>query len=289
MSDAAPPPPATPTPPPSPVPAPAPPPAGADAFARLVEVMRRLRAPDGCPWDRQQTHDSLKRYLLEETYEVLEALDEGNPELLREELGDLLFQVVFLSRLSEERGEFTVHDAAAGIAEKLIRRHPWVFGDTRVGNAEEAKATWETLKAKERQGKKKDSVLDGIPKELPALAKALRLSQKAAKVGFDWPNLDAVLEKLDEEMQEFEEAARSGDREHAREELGDLFFVMANIARKLELDPEDALRLTNETFIRRFKHVERRLREGGKGPEDAGLEEMERLWEEAKEREGKGP
>ncbi|MBI3269177.1 MAG: nucleoside triphosphate pyrophosphohydrolase [Planctomycetes bacterium] len=253
-----------------------------DAFERLVAVMRRLRGPDGCPWDKKQDLDTLKRYLLEETYEVLEALDEAKPDALREELGDLLFQVVFLSQLASERGWFTVHDAAAGIAEKLVRRHPWVFGDQKVESAENALATWESIKARERAGRPKDSVLDGIPAELPALAKALRLSQKAAKVGFDWPDVEAVLTKVEEEVREFAAAARAGDRAHAREELGDLLFCLANVARKLELDPEDGLRQTNEKFIRRFKHVERRLRERGKTADEATPAEMDALWNEAK-------
>lgn len=253
-----------------------------NAFERLVAVMDRLRGPNGCPWDRKQDLDALKSYLLEETYEVLQAMDEKSPEMLREELGDLLFQVVFISKLASEQKWFTVYDAAAGIAEKLVRRHPWVFGDQKVDGAEAAIATWETIKARERLGKQKDSILDGIPTELPALAKALRLAKKAAKVGFDWPDVEAVLAKIEEEVAEFKEVARAGDRAKAREELGDILFVLANVARKLELDPEDALRATNEKFIRRFKHVERRLREGGKTPDEAGLAEMDKLWEEAK-------
>lgn len=255
------------------------------AFARLVEIMTRLRAPDGCPWDRKQELANLKSYLLEETYELIEAIDAGDPVMIREEAGDVLFQVVFIAEIAREKGWFDVHDAAAAMGEKLVRRHPWVFGDMKVDDPEAAIRQWEILKAKERVGQPKSSILDGIPRELPALLQALRLSGKAAKVGFDWKDVPAVVEKLEEEIGEFREVALRGDLEEARREMGDIFFVLVQIARKIGFDPEDALRATNRKFMDRFRYIERRLREVGKTPDEAGLEEMDRLWDEAK-REG---
>lgn len=254
-----------------------------DAFGRLVGIMTRLRAPDGCPWDRQQTLPSLKAFLLEETYELLEAIDADDPAKVREEVGDVLFQCVFLSELARERGWFDVHDVAAAMADKLVRRHPWVFGDQKVADPQAALTQWEILKARERRNQPDASVLSGVPRELPALLQALRLGHKAAKVGFDWKDLAGVLDKLDEELAEFRQAALARDVEHTRRELGDFLFAVAQLARKLELDPEDALRTTNRRFIARFQYVERRLRESGQVPEEAGIAEMDRLWEEAKD------
>lgn len=251
------------------------------AFDRLVRIMTRLRAPDGCPWDRKQELVHMKSYLLEECYELIDAIDSGDPEKVREESGDVLFQVVFISELARERGWFDVHDAAAGIADKLVRRHPWVFGDQRIEDPEAAVREWEILKGRER-AQKGGSLLDGIPRELPALLQALRLSGKAARVGFDWQDIPAVIEKLEEELAEFREVALRGDLEEARREMGDLFFVLVQIARKIGFDPEDALRATNRKFMARFQYIERRLRESGRTPDEAGLEEMDRLWDEAK-------
>ncbi len=254
----------------------------APAFERLTGIMARLRAPDGCPWDRKQTLTDLKAYLLEETYELLEAMDADDPQMLREEVGDVLFQCVFIGEIARERGWFDVHDAADGMADKLVRRHPWVFGDMKVADPEAALAQWEALKAKERQGKAKSSALDGVPRELPALLQAFRLGVKASKVGFDWQDRAGVLAKLDEELAEFRREVERDDLERARRELGDLLFSLAQIARKLGIDPEDALRTTNRTFIERFRHVERRLTEAGKTLEATGAEELNRLWNEAK-------
>ncbi|MBI2920484.1 MAG: nucleoside triphosphate pyrophosphohydrolase [Planctomycetes bacterium] len=252
------------------------------AYDRLVDVMRRLLGSGGCPWDREQTPDSIRPFLLEEAYEVLAGLDEKNPAVVKEELGDLLYQVVFLGALFEKTGAFTGADVVNGIADKLVRRHPWVFGDASVADSRDALANWEKLKTQERRGTKKDSVLDGVPADLPALLKAARLSSKAARVGFDWPDVGAVLEKLDEEVRELREALKGGDPSRLEDEMGDLFFTLANMARKMNVDPESALRRTNDKFMKRFRYVEKALRAQGKAPESATLEEMEALWIEAK-------
>jgi MazG family protein len=258
------------------------------SFQRLVDVMARLRAPDGCPWDRKQDLQTLKAYVLEEAYELIDALDSRDPDKIREESGDLLFQVVFIAEIAREQGWFDVHDAAAGIADKLVRRHPWVFGDLKVSDPEAALRQWEILKARERAAKPDGSVLDGIPRELPALLQALRLGGKAAQVGFDWPDLAGVLAKVEEEVREFRLAAERGEAEEMRREMGDILFAICQTARKLGIDPEDALRATNRKFIERFRHVERRLRESGRVPDEAGAEELDRLWNEAKRGNGSG-
>lgn len=262
------------------------------AFDDLVIIMDRLRDPGGCPWDREQTIDTIRTFLLEETYEVLEALDKDDPAKCREELGDLLFQVVFISRLYQERGDFTVDDAARSIADKLVRRHPHVFGDTPAGSAGETLKRWEAIKRAERKGTVDASALSGVPREIPALLRAYRLGVKAALVGFDWARLEDVWAKVDEEMAELRQAASglpSGAAlsEATREEVGDLLFAVANLARKLGVDPEDALRRTDDKFVRRFHHVEKRLVERGKAPAESTLEEMDALWNEAKGLEGR--
>lgn len=262
-----------------------------EAFDALVATMDRLRDPGGCPWDREQTIDTIRTFLLEETYEVLEALDKDDAAKCREELGDLLFQVVFISRLYQERGDFTVDDAARGIADKLVRRHPHVFGDTPAGSAGETLKRWEAIKRAERKGTADSSALSGVPRELPSLLRAYRLGVKAALVGFDWAKLEEVWAKVEEEMAELRSAmsglpsgaAHAATSAEAREEVGDLLFAVANLARKLGIDPEDALRGTNDKFIRRFHHVEKRLEERGKGPAESTLEEMDALWNEAKD------
>jgi MazG family protein len=252
------------------------------ALDRLVETMRALLGPNGCPWDKEQTPESIRAHLLEETYEALAAIDAKDVEGLKEELGDVLYQVVFLSELLSHDGRFDAAEVIHGIADKLVRRHPWVFGDAKVADAADAVHNWEKLKRADRAGKPKDSVLDGIPEALPALLKAHRLSTKAARVGFDWPDVASVLAKVDEEVREFAEAARAGNADRVESELGDLLFALANVARKLNVDPESALRRTNDKFVKRFREVERALRAEGKTPEGAGLEEMERLWVLAK-------
>lgn len=251
------------------------------SLARLIGVMQSLLSPDGCPWDREQTPDTIRAFLLEETHEVLAALDARDAEHVKEELGDVLYQIVFLSELFHRKGAFDLAAVVDGIADKLVRRHPWVFGDEKVASSEEALRNWERLKSLERE-KKKASVLDGVPETLPALAKAFRLSSKAARVGFEWPDIGGVLAKLDEEMGEFKEVVKGGDVARVEDELGDVLFTLANVARELKIDPEGALRRTNEKFVKRFSYVEAKLRERGKQPETSTLEEMDALWNEAK-------
>lgn len=255
----------------------------ASAINALLEVMRRLRDPEtGCPWDKEQTFATIAPYTVEESYEVADAIARDDMRDLKEELGDLLFQVVFHSRIAEEAGLFSFDDVAKGMADKLIRRHPHVFGDVMHRTADEQTVAWEQVKAEERKAKDKGGVLDDVPVGLPALTRAAKLTKRAARVGFDWPSLGEVLEKLDEETQELKAEIAAGDTEKARGELGDLLFVMANLARKLEVEPEDALRLTNAKFVRRFEAIEAALKAQGRTPEQSSLAEMDALWNAAK-------
>jgi MazG family protein len=253
-------------------------------FERLVGVIARLREPGGCPWDREQTPRTLMPYVIEEAHEVVEAIEAEDWPALREELGDLLLQVVLQARIQQEAGRFDVHGVATAITEKLVARHPHVFGDAKVDTASEVANRWEQLKAAEKKAKgDTKGVLDGVPKSLPALLKAQRLTEKAGRVGFDWPDVASVLAKLREEVGELEREIQAGDRTRAAREFGDVLFVMANIARHLEVDAESALQATNAKFVRRFRHVEGRLRERGLTPAESTLEEMDALWDEAKE------
>ncbi len=250
-------------------------------FDALMELMRRLRAPGGCPWDAEQTHESLKRYLLEETYEVMEAIDAASTPMLREELGDLLLQVVFHAVIAEEHGTFTIDDVIDTLNDKLIRRHPHVFADLKINNIDQLIENWEKIKMKEK-GTARKSVLSGVPSHLPALLKAQKISEKAARVGFDWSHTDEVFAKVLEELKEFEETMLEGDQARMEAELGDLLFAIANLGRFLSLDPEDALRKTVARFMKRFEHIESSLHAANIEVRDASLEEMEKLWEEAK-------
>jgi MazG family protein len=253
------------------------------AFADLLQIMDRLRDPGGCPWDREQTYATLRNYLLEECYEVVEALDAGDRAGLREELGDLLFQIVFLSRLAKEEGAFTAEDVASGIAEKMVRRHPHVFGQERADTSEEVLRNWEEIKRKEKGAPAASaSVLAGIPRGLPALLKAQRLGTKAARVGFDWHRDADVLDKIDEEVGELRRASEAGRPEEVREEFGDLLFSLVMLARRLEVDAEEALEGANRKFQARFHEVERRLAAAGIPIQDAGLETLDRVWAEVK-------
>ena len=254
------------------------------AWQKLVEITRRLRAPDGCPWDREQTFESLKTHLLEEAYEVLEAIDSGDRANLREELGDLLFQILFLSQIASEEGSFDIEAVCAGIADKLVRRHPHVFGEGRLQTSGEVLRQWEELKdAERRQEEGSPGALSGVPVHLPALLKAHRLTAKASQFGLDWKGAAEVLEKLDEELEEFLAAHRQeGAAGALEEELGDLLFTLANLGRHLSIDPEAALQRANRKFIGRFEHVERRLREQGKEWGALSAEDLDRLWREAK-------
>ncbi len=246
--------------------------------------MEKLRSPEGCPWDRKQTHESLLPYLLEETYEVVDAVKKGDDEELKEELGDLLLQVVFHSQIAKERGAFDIKDVVDAIAKKLIHRHPHVFGGREdIKTAEDVSREWERLK--EKEGKRKESILDGIPESMPALERAYKLQKRAAKVGFDWENFDGIKKKLIEELSEIEAELKRGDREKLEEEVGDLLFMAVNLARFLGIHPEIALRMANEKFERRFHHIEERAKEMGKNLEEMPLDEMEALWQEAKGKE----
>ena len=253
----------------------------------LLEIMRRLRDPvEGCPWDREQTFRSIAPYTLEEAYEVADAIERDDLDGLRDELGDLLFQVVFHARMAEEAGYFDFDDVARGLAAKMRRRHPHVFGDARVADADSQTRAWEEHKARERaaRGGEGSGLLDDVPVGLPSLARAQKLGKRAARVGFDWPDAEGVLAKLDEEAQELREAmaARHDAPERAEEELGDLLFTVANLARHLGVDAEAALRRAGLKFARRFAHIEARLAARGLGPAEVGPEELERLWAEAK-------
>jgi len=247
----------------------------------LMALVAKLRSPEGCPWDRKQTLHDIKRYLLDEAYEVAQAIDSGDRDNLREELGDLLFQIVFIARLAEEDGAFDLEDVIEAIRDKMIRRHPHVFGDANLSSPQEVVKQWEEIK--EREGKTKgSSILSGVAEDLPALYRAYCLGLKAAKVGFDWKGPRDVMEKVREELAELEEALEAGLLQEASEELGDLLFVLANLARHLGRDPEGVLRKTNEKFIGRFQEVERALAEKGRTLDNASLEEMESLWESLK-------
>lgn len=250
-------------------------------FEELLSIMRRLRGPGGCPWDAEQTHDSLKRYLLEETYEVMEAIDSNDSELLKEELGDLLLQPLFHAAIAEETGNFTMQDIIQTLCEKLVRRHPHVFGEMKIADSKAQIANWEMIK-KEEKGEERRSALSGIPPHLPALLKAQKITEKAARVGFDWEHVDQVMAKVMEELHEFEEAMAEGSQERMEAELGDLLFAIVNLGRFLTLDTEEALRKTISRFRNRFAHVEDSLHAKGQTLQESTLEEMDLLWNEAK-------
>lgn len=256
-----------------------------ERFERLVEIMARLRAPDGCPWDRQQTFDTIKPYLVEETYEVLEAIDARDWAALKEELGDLLLQAVFFAQMASEQKLFTISDAIDAIVTKLLRRHPHVFGGGTARTAEEVKQRWDEIKAAEslEKGLPAGRLLDAVPRSQPALAEAMQISSKVARVGFDWPDTDEVLGKLHEELDELARA-RAGEApaEAIEDEIGDILFVIVNIARHLKVDAEQALRKANAKFRRRFAYLEDKLTAEGRALAGTPLEEMEALWQEAK-------
>ena len=262
-----------------------------EKFDELVNVMARLRAPGGCPWDREQTYESLGQYLLEESYEAFDAIQEANETgditNLREELGDVLLQVVFHSTIAAERGDFTIEEVAAGVSQKLIFRHPHVFEDKKLETADDVLNNWDELKKEERKKsgkveKKQDSILDEVPLAFPALIEANKITKKAAKVGFDWENPEQVFDKLDEETKELKKAISDNNSEDISEEIGDLLFVIVNLARKLGIEPENALKKTNRKFRQRFGFIEKQLKEQNKKIEDSNLEEMDALWNKAK-------
>jgi tetrapyrrole methylase family protein/MazG family protein len=246
-------------------------------FSTLNRIMARLRAPRGCPWDKEQTHVSLKSSLLEETYEVLDAIDRQKPEKLCEELGDLLMQIVFHAQIAEEHGEFDINDVVEGINTKLIRRHPHIFGDARVSNAEQVAVNWQAIKQEERHEQK--SVLESLPKALPALAYGQSIQSRAASMGFDWEKVDDILDKLKEEVAELKAAAT---KEEVNAEFGDVLFTLVNLARRLKVDSEASLRMTNEKFVKRFSYMEDICRKQGIELKSLSLKEQDALWDEAK-------
>lgn len=260
-------------------------------FDELTAVMQRLREPNGCPWDIEQTYESLAPYLLEESYEAFDAIQEatetGNTDHLREELGDVLLQIVFHSQIAKERGDFTIDDVAGEVAEKLILRHPHVFGDKILETASDVLNNWDELKSDQRKAsgqteKVKLSILDDVPVHFPALLEGQKLTKKAAKVGFDWEDVSQIYEKLNEEIDELNVAIGEDSQSHIEEELGDILFVVLNLARKLDVDAETALKKTNRKFRKRFGFIEKELKENGKTLEETNLEEMESLWIKAK-------
>jgi len=268
-------------------------------FTDLIALMDRLRSPDGCPWDREQTYASLAPMLLEEAYEAFDAIEdarEGRPAELRDELGDLLFQIVFYSRVAKERGEFTIDDVVTAIHDKMVRRHPHVFGDVTAGDTATVLLNWEAIKAEERRAAGKNeatntSLLAGVSSKAPALMEAHQLSTKAARVGFDWKSVDDIFDKLQEEIEELRAAIKDhsdvkDEANHARvrEEIGDLLFAATNIARHMQVEPEAALKLTNRKFRRRFEYIERALHEREQPFDATSIEELEALWQEAKKK-----
>ncbi|HUJ22897.1 MAG TPA: nucleoside triphosphate pyrophosphohydrolase [Bryobacteraceae bacterium] len=256
-----------------------------EKFQFLVDLMARLRGPNGCPWDREQSFDTIKPFLLEETYEVMDAIDARDWADLAEELGDLLLQAVFFSQMAAEEHLFRIEDALDAINGKLIRRHPHVFGDETAITEGDVRKRWSEIKAEEKRtkGESDATLLGSVPRSLPALVEAQQISSRAAQTGFDWENAGQVLEKLHEELRELDEARATGSREQIENELGDLMFVLVNLARFFKVDPEQALRKTNAKFRRRFGYVEQKLAERGKSTRESSIEEMESLWQEAKQ------
>ncbi|HXQ20249.1 MAG TPA: nucleoside triphosphate pyrophosphohydrolase [Candidatus Acidoferrales bacterium] len=253
-----------------------------EAFAELVRIMERLRGPGGCPWDREQTRQSIKPYVIEEAYEVAEAIEDDNIDELRTELGDLLLQIVFHAELAREEGLFTIEDVIGAITEKMIRRHPHVFSDTEVKDSAEVLRNWARIKAEERKDHEDRSHVAGVPRAMPALLRAHRLSEKASRVGFDWENAGEVFDKVHEEVTELQAAVALGDPAAVEAELGDVLFALTSLGRHLDVQAEDALQRANDRFIRRFRYIEARLAERQQDLHQTSVQEMNTLWEEAK-------
>ena len=255
-----------------------------EKFQKLVDLMARLRAPGGCPWDREQTFDSIKPYTLEETYEVLDAIDRRDWSELAEELGDFLLQAVFYTQMASEQGLFQIGDSLDAINQKLVRRHPHVFGEGTADSAGDVKRIWGEIKAAEKKGRGQDEagLLDSVPRAMPALVEAQQIASRAAGVGFDWENAEQVIDKLHEELAELAEARRTATHAEIEDELGDILFVIVNLARFIKVDPEQALRRSNAKFRERFGYIERKLIQQGKSLKEASVGEMEALWQEAK-------
>jgi MazG family protein len=254
----------------------------AEKFSELLDVMAQLRSQHGCPWDKEQTHGSLRSFLLEESHELLDALDGGDSARIREELGDLLHQIIFHCQIAAERGAFTAEDVIAELKNKMVRRHPHVFAGNPLPDSDTVLKQWARIKAKEEDGDAPKSVLGNLPKSMPALARAQTLAERASQVGFDWADIAPVWQKIEEELAELKAACSSGNQKRIGDELGDLFFSLVNLARFLELQAEDALAQATQRFIQRFRYIETKLNELGKTPVTSSLKEMDRLWDEAK-------
>jgi tetrapyrrole methylase family protein/MazG family protein len=255
-----------------------------DKFIQLVEIVKTLRSPEGCPWDREQNLLSIKNHFLEEAFELVDALDNEDIPNIREELGDIIFHVVFHSVMAEEEGKFNLEDVIAEVNEKLIRRHPHVFGDLGKIDTEEVVVNWEKIKEQEKKNKRK-SVLDDIPGSFPSIQRSQKMQERVRKVGFDWPNMAECMKKVNEEINEFKEAVDTGIKKDIEHELGDVFFALINLSRFLKVDPDEALRKANKRFHKRFSYIEQNLQERGLSSEDATIEQMEELWQEAKKME----
>jgi len=250
-----------------------------DSIKELIEVMKTLRSENGCPWDKEQNHISLKPYLIEEAYEVIDAIDKANDEELKEELGDLLLQIIFHAQIAAEEGRFNIYDVAANIVDKLKRRHPHVFGDAKVSGTDEVLSNWEIIKKSEG----KESVLEGLPSSLPALLKARRIQEKVSRVGFDWSDAKGAIEKLEEEIGELKRCIENGKQVEIEEEIGDILFSVVNVARLLKVDAEGALRKTIDKFISRFRYIESEIKKrGDRKIEEYSIEELDEMWEDSK-------
>jgi len=253
-----------------------------ESFRKLIEIVDTLMGENGCPWDNVQTRESLKPYLVEETYEVLEALDTNDPDQIKDELGDLLYQILFHSKISSKNNEFDIKDVLNNLKEKMVRRHPHVFKEGQVNTPDQVIERWEEIKKEEKTHSNHPSILDSVPKQLPSLLRAQKLQKKAAKEGFDWDEISDVFDKLDEEISEFKSAVLEGKGTDIQSELGDILFVLVNIAKFKKIDAEEALRSTNNKFIKRFQHIEKEVAKQGKTLKETSLEDMERHWQNAK-------
>jgi tetrapyrrole methylase family protein / MazG family protein len=258
-----------------------------DKFDNLLSIIEKLRSPEGCPWDREQTHESLKPYAIEEAHEVAEAVDGGDPEFIADELGDLLLQVVLHSQIGKEQGTFNIEDVLDCVSSKMIRRHPHVFSDVEVSGTGEVLKNWEAIKKQEKAKKDHTSILDGIPLSLPALYRAGKMQKKAARVGFDWPDTEGPIDKIREEIEEFSQEIERDDRTAMIEEFGDILFSLVNLSRKMDFDAEDSLRMATAKFERRFREVEKSAKIEGRDMHDCTLEELDVYWDRAKDKEKK--
>jgi len=253
-----------------------------ESFRKLIEIVDTLMGENGCPWDNVQTRESLKPYLVEEAYEVLEALDTNDPDQIKDEMGDLLYQILFHSKISSKSNEFDIKDVLDNLREKMVRRHPHVFKEGQINTPDQVIERWEEIKKEEKTHSNHPSILDSVPKQLPSLLRAQKLQKKAAKEGFDWDEISDVFDKLDEEISEFKSAVLEGKGTDIQSELGDILFVLVNIAKFKKIDAEEALRSTNNKFIKRFQHIEKEVAKQGKTLKETSLEDMERHWQNAK-------